>query len=171
MGAAAPESPADELLLTSVAVQNPADYAPVVLAATFAGEREYVYQAFRCAFTVTGMVREEGAGVDKGSAIDVFENPQITTPDFNPTGKGQFGDERMVASGYGDCRVPFREGQEYLLFLEEKDYPVAMPGAEVAYQLIWHPYAAVPTGARKHAGVTAAGSSRTTASVATFKTM
>ena len=150
MGAAAPESLSDELYLTSVAVENPDDYAPVVVTATFSGEREYVYQAFRCAFNVTGVVRGEGAGVTAGDTIDVFENLRITTPDSNPTGKGQLGDERMVAPGYGDCCIPYREGQEYLLFLEEKDYPAGMPGTGPVFRLIWHPYAAAPTDAPEH---------------------
>ena len=148
MGVAPADDAADELYLTSVAVENPADYAPVVVTATFSGERKYVYQAFRCTFTVTGVVR--GEGVAAGDAIDVFENLRISTPDFNPTGKGQLGDERMVMFGYGDCCVPYREGQEYLLFLEEKDYPEDMPDTEPVYGLIWHPYAAVPTDAPDH---------------------
>ena len=150
MGVAPAEDAADELYLTSAAVENPADYAPLVVTATFTGEREYVYQAFRCAFTVTGVVRDDGAGVATGDTIDVFENLQISTPDHNPTGKGQQGEERMVTFGYGDCSVPYREGQEYLLFLEEKDYPEGMPGTEPVYGLIWHPYAAVPTDAPEH---------------------
>ena len=148
MGATAAEDAAEELYRTGVAVERPADYAPLVVTATFSGEREYVYQAFRCAFTVTGVVR--GEGVAAGDAIDVFENLRITTPDFNPTGKGQLGDKRMVTFGYGNCCVPFRAGQEYLLFLEEKDYPAGMPGTESCYRLIWHPYAAVPTDAPEH---------------------
>lgn len=150
MGATAAEDAADELYLTSAAVENPADYAPLVVTATFSGEREYVYQAFRCTFTVTGVVRNDEASVATGDAIDVFENLQISTPDHNPTGKGQLGDERMVTFGYGDCSVPYREGQEYLLFLEEKDYPEGMPSTEPVYRLIWHPYAAVPTDAPEH---------------------
>ena len=150
MGVAPAENAADELYLTSAAVENPADYAPLVVTATFTGERKYVYQAFRCAFTVTGVVRDDGAGVATGDTIDVFENLQISTPDHNPTGKGQQGEERMVTFGYGDCSVPYREGQEYLLFLEEKDYPEGMPGTVPVYGLIWHPYAAVPTDAPEH---------------------
>lgn len=150
MGATSAKNAADELYLTSVAVENPADYAPVVVTATFTGEREYVYQAFRCAFTVTGVARDDGASVAAGDAIDVFENLRIATPDHNPTGKGQQGDERMVMFGYGDCCVPFREGQEYLLFLEEKDYPEGLTGAEPVYLLVWHPYAAVATDAPEH---------------------
>ena len=152
MGATPAEDAADELYLTSTAVENPADYAPVVVTATFTGEREYVYQAFRCAFTVTDVVSNDGAGdaLAAGDTIDVLENLQISTPDHNPTGKGQQGDERMVTFGYGDCCVPYREGQEYLLFLEEKDYPEGMPGTEPVYRLIWHPYAAVPTDAPEH---------------------
>lgn len=150
MGVTPAEGAADLLYLTSTAVENPADYAPLVVTATFTGEREYVYQAFRCTFTVTGVVRAEGADAAVGDTIDVFENLRISTPDYNPTGKGQHGDERMVMFGYGDCSVPYREGQEYLLFLEEKDYPEGMPGTEPAYRLIWHPYAAVPTDAPEH---------------------
>ena len=133
-------------------MENPADYAPVVVTATFTGERKYVYQAFRCAFTVTGVVRGDDAGDAPavGDTIDVFENLRISTPDFNPTGKGQQGDERMVMFGYGDCSVPYREGQEYLLFLEEKDYPEGTQGTEPVYRLIWHPYAAAPTDAPEH---------------------
>lgn len=152
MGVAPADDAADELYLTSAAVENPADYAPVVVTATFTGERKYVYQAFRCAFTVTGVVRGDDAGdaLAVGDTIDVFENLRISTPDFNPTGKGQQGDERMVMFGYGDCSVPYREGQEYLLFLEEKDYPEGTQGTEPVYRLIWHPYAAVPTDAPEH---------------------
>ena len=150
MGATPAEDAADLLYLTSVAVENPADYAPLVVTATFTGEREYVYQAFRCAFTVTDVVRSDDESVAAGDIIDVFENLRISTPDYNPTGKGQQGDERMVMFGYGDCSVPYREGQEYLLFLQEKDYPEGMPGTEPVYRLIWHPYAAVPTDAPEH---------------------
>ena len=139
MGVTPAEDAADELYLTSTAVENPADYAPVVVTATFTGEREYVYQAFRCAFTVTGVVRDDGAGVVAGDTIDVFENLQISTPDHNPTGKGQQGNERMVTFGYGDCCVPYREGQEYLLFLEEKDYPEGMPDTAVPTDAPEHP--------------------------------
>ena len=152
MGVAPADDAADELYLTSAAVENPADYAPVVVTATFTGERKYVYQAFRCAFTVTGVVRGDDAGdaLAVGDTIDVFENLRISTPDFNPTGKGQQGDERMVMFGYGDCSVPYREGTGVFALLEEKDYPAGMPGTEPCYRLIWHPYAAVHTDAPEH---------------------
>ena len=72
MGVAPAEDAADELYLTSAAVENPADYAPLVVTATFSGEREYVYQAFRCTFTVAGVVRDDEASVATGDTIDVF---------------------------------------------------------------------------------------------------
>ena len=62
MGVAPADDAADELYLTSAAVEKPRRLRAGGGHGDVYRERKYVYQAFRCAFTVTGVVRGDDAG-------------------------------------------------------------------------------------------------------------
>lgn len=107
----------DSVMLCGVP-ENPAEWAPVVVTARFTGERTYVYQAFQCTFEITSVVK--GEGLAAGDDIVVYEEAQIADETGNLNGGAMFSSER---SFMGSSTAPFRKGQEYLLFLQQKEVP------------------------------------------------
>lgn len=137
----------------SMAMDNVDEIAPVILVGTFTGERSYVYESFRCVLEVTRVVK--GDGVEAGDAITVYDPFMIKEPgDISDSG-GFFSPEREVfpsTGNYTGGMPPFREGQEYLLFLEPKVYPDGLepPAGPKTYVQVDHPYARIPTDAADH---------------------
>lgn len=127
--------------------------ASVILIGRFTGKRTYVYQAFRCEVEITEVIR--GEGLAAGDTISVYDPYQIRQPGFATDSGGFFTGERVV-SATADCRnngmAPMREGQEYLFFLEQKDFPAEMdvPERERLFILVSHTYPRIPLDAPDH---------------------
>lgn len=127
--------------------------ASVILIGRFTGKRTYVYQAFRCEVEITEVIR--GEGLAAGDTISVYDPYQIRQPGFATDSGGFFTGERVV-SATADCRnngmAPMREGQEYLFFLDRKDFPAEMdvPERERLFILVSHTYPRIPVDAPDH---------------------
>ena len=133
--------------LLTLAMDNVEEIAPVIVTGRFTGERTYVYEAFRCAIEVTGVVK--GEGVTVGERISVYDPYSIREPSLYTDSGGMFSAERVVAvtsDDYTGGSAPLRAGQEYLFFLEPKTFPEGMepPPGGATYILARHPYARIP---------------------------
>lgn len=140
--------------LFTMAMDNVEDIASVVVVGTFTGERTYAYEAFRCEVEVSAVVK--GSGVEPGDTVFVYDPFMIREPGATASDSGgMFASERIVSANpdhYLGGTPPLREGQEYLLFLEEKSYPagLAAPAGGRAYVLADHPYSRIATDAAEH---------------------
>ncbi len=121
--------------------------AAIIVTGRFTGERSYVYQAFRCSVEITRVIT--GEGMKAGDCITVYDPFVIRQPGFFSSSGGIFTEERVVsatADCYNNGMAPMREGQEYLLFLEQKHFPEGLKpsSAEQICVLAKHTYARIP---------------------------
>lgn len=127
--------------------------ATVILTGRFTGKRTYVYQAFRSEVEVTEIIG--GEGIAAGDLIFVYDPYEIRQPGFFSDSGGIFTDKRVV-SATADCHnngmAPMREGQEYLFFLEKKEFPVEMgvPEGDHLFLLVNHTYPRIPVDVAGH---------------------
>lgn len=132
-----------------MAVDNVEEIASFILVGRFMGRRQYVFHALREQVAVTRVLK--GEGLVAGELIDVLEAYTIKEDGVASTGdNGQFSTDRIITEGeggYGTGNAPMREGQEYLLFLEPKQYPAEWEDQVTAktYCLALHPYARIAT--------------------------
>ncbi len=129
------------------------ELAPIILTGTFTGERVYAYQAFRCSINVTRVLK--GEAIKEGERITLYDPYVIRQPGFFSSSGGIFTNERVVsatADCYNNGMAPMREGQEYLLFLEQKQFPEGLnpDNASRICILAKHTYARIPLGIADH---------------------
>ncbi len=129
------------------------ELAPIILTGTFTGERAYAYQAFRCSVNVSQVIK--GDAIIEGETITVYDPYVIRQPGFFSSSGGIFTNERVVsatADCYNNGMAPMREGQEYLLFLEQKQFPEGLnpDNADHVCILANHTYARIPLDVAEH---------------------
>jgi hypothetical protein len=114
---------------------------PIIVAATFNGERHYGYQSFVSDLTITKVYR--GTGLTAGQTLKVFEQLKITKLQWLDSWKAETPDTfnefverfdlatvktpRVLTQAGGTSIIPgytmMAEGREYILLLHAKSYP------------------------------------------------
>lgn len=155
LGATGYEPPEEELDAAHgfglLATDNIESNAPLVVVGSFNGNRTYVNRAFLCEIEVSRVIKGDDAGVLVGETIKVYDPFWIREKGPSLTEGGWFSSERVVqltGDSLSGGMTPMRDGQEYLLFLEPKEYPEAWkedPSFEQTYLLVNHPYARIST--------------------------